>query len=84
LEETEKNCEEVKGQLLDLQRSMIFSKDNRSSDIRAILSEGDNFDTSLVINNSLFQQANEKKLSSESAEISDFAAIQASTSTEYQ
>lgn len=34
----------------------------------------------LINNSSLFQ----KKPSSDSAEISDFAAIQASTSTEYQ
>jgi chromosome segregation ATPase len=85
LDETERNCEDVKGQLLDMQKSMLFPKDLKSSDIRALLSENDNFDTSVVINNSsLFQPSSDKKPSSDSAEISDFAAIQASTSTEYQ
>jgi hypothetical protein len=75
----------VKGQLLDLQKSLVFNKDLKSSDLRALLSDNDNFDTSVVINNSsLFQPSSDKKPSSDSAEISDFANIQASTSTEYQ
>lgn len=68
-----------------MQKSMLFNKDLKSSEIRALLSKNDNFDISVVINNSsLFQPSTDKKPSSDSAEISDFAAIQASTSTEYQ
>lgn len=39
LEETEKSCDEVKGQLLELQKSVVFSKDLKTTDLKALLSE---------------------------------------------
>lgn len=73
-------------QLIDLQKSVVFSKDLKHPELKALLSDTENFDTSLIINNSsLFKQASsDKKPSSDSAEISDFAALQAATSTEYE